>query len=152
MENRIMDNNLLIVIKDEIDFYENQIGTRHLECLKNFCCKNDIAIKGNSEKELGLELAMHGYMNIQQMGDIAIFYLPSLLNLYQIEFLKENEELIRKKYSYIETAIYSDKKLDYNSDYRDLQKESIIYRKNFNNNIDLLYEELNNQVINQKQK
>lgn len=152
MEKRIMNNNLVIVIKKESYFYENQIGTRHLDCLKDFCCKHDITINGNSEKELGLELAMNGYVNIQQMGDAAIFYLPSQLNLYQIEFLKENEELIRKKYSYIETAIYSDKKTDYNSDYRDLQIEGRIYRKNFNNNIDLLYEEINNQVINQKQK
>lgn len=152
MENRIMNNNLVIIIKKESYFYENKIGIRHLDCLKNFCCKHDITINGNSEKELGLELAMNGYVNIQQMGDAAIFYLPSQLNLYQIQFLKENEELIRKKYSYIETAIYSDKKTDYNSDYRDLQIEGRIYRKNFNNNIDLLYEEINNQAINQKQK
>lgn len=152
MENRIMNNNLVIIVKNESHFYENQIGTRHLECLKDFCDKNNINTNGNSEQELGLYLAMNGYLNIHQMGDAAIFYLPSQLNLYQINFLKDNEELIRKKYSYIETAIYSDKKTDYNTDYRNLQIEAQIYRKNFNDNIDLLYEEINSQIINQKQK
>lgn len=102
-----------------------------------YFCKNGLAVNFNSGKIL------NGKYH-------AVIYLPEQLTEKQIAFFEENKALFYEKYDsdIVGVGVYTSKPLEYNSshkNFRDLNIESIIRGDNINNNLDLLYNEIEHQ-------
>lgn len=149
------DNNLITVIGNEILEYPNEIGARHLDKLKQACKDVGLSTDKNNELEVAMFMATNNYIVISNLYGGLLFSIPENLTEFQINYLNSQKEKLYEFLSndnMIEIAIATDKVQDYNKkNYRDLSIEQQIAKyegKNYNSQLDILYEEVENQKRN----
>ena len=149
----MLKKNMLIVVDNEVQQYENQLGIRHLDVLKEVCRNNNLKVDKENELELALFLAENGFLIFINAPGATILCVPESLNEYQENFLVSNKKILEEKLDegwIIEIVIASKNEVPYNhkQHYRNLDIEMQIAKyegKNYNSQLEILYEEVEQQ-------
>lgn len=149
------ENNLLTVIGNKIVAYPNEIGTRHLDRLKQACNDLNMETEKNNELELAMFLSHNNYIVVMNSYGALLFFVPENLSDFQLEFLISNKEILYKmeaQGSIVEILITTEKEQVYNrKNYRNLSTEKQIagYEgRRIESQLDILYDEVENQKMN----
>ena len=142
------------IMDGEVISFSKKVGEAHFEFFSKLFDKLGIE-KPNSWNDVScaLKIAEKGFATVVNSGRpidgkyFATIFLPKQMTFKQILFFEKNKNLFLENYhdNLLETAIYADEKLPYNSSYRDLKIEKIIEGKRNIRNIDMLYHEIENQ-------
>lgn len=144
--------NLLVLVRDGIQVYANQLGKRHLDVLKEACYNNNIVTDKTNELELALYLASNNFLTFMNTDGATVLCVPEELSEYQINFLetKKGEIYSLQDNGIVEVVIPSKTPIEYNTGeyYRNLGIEEKIAKYEgtiYNSQLDILYEYIDNQ-------
>ena len=148
-------------------FFPYIIGTvDHGSRAKEFCINYNFTNypPNNSHNDWGKYFTDKGFAVFFNSGVMlenkyfGCWYLPNELTIKQIDFLEKQKELFYEKYnshpSFFRSFVNTDKDIGYQSPngFRDLKIEALINNQTPNNGIDILYNEIVSQKINQRNK
>lgn len=148
---KIVDEN---GIEDNI---EAAIGKNHIEDLVFVAKKYGITYDRVNAEEIIKKLAdmnkivflNYGLIDGKKTYTIA---LPEILSNEQIKYMKEKKEYLINKCDIHSVFVNTHNKTEYNTIMRNLTIENKIYNLNFINQVDILYNEIDNQKRNSKVK
>lgn len=147
-----------IKIVDENGIEDNiqaVIGKNHIEDLVSVAEKYGITYDRVNAEEIIKKLADINKIVFLNYGliDGKITYtiaLPENLTEQQINYMKQMKEYFIEKCDIFSTYVNTSNKTEYNTIMRNLTIENKIYNLNFKNQIDILYNEIDNQKRNSK--
>lgn len=146
---KIVDEN---GIEDNI---EAVIGKNHIEDLVFVAEKYGIDYSRVNAEEIIKKLADMKKIVFLNYGliDGKITYtvaLPEVLTEQQINYMNKNKEYFNGKCDIFSVYVNTDTKTEYNTIMRNLTIENKIYKLGFKNQLDILYNEIDNQKRNSK--
>lgn len=158
----MVENNILTVVgpkEEEFVSYPYDLGVRHLDNLKKANDDLKLNLPITNEALAALSFSEKGYLTIMNANKALVFFVPERLSSVQIEYLETQKEKfyeLEQNGIMHEISIYHKDGVDYNHNepYRELRIEQKIagYEgRKIDSQLDILYEEVENQKKHQKQ-